>query len=590
MPTPKTPPLCHPYARISDPDQRKGGGLERQTKADVETFCSRFGLTLAKRIRVDDGVSAFKGLNATPDHELGKFLLEGQKGLIRSGDCLLLENWDRLSRQNIWAAIGLVNDLRQLGIHVGRLDRMKLLRCDSADPGDFFEAAVELMRGHSESAAKSMRNSAAWEQKRSAARAGDNQRPRKKDGRVTKAITGRLPAWVEEHDGELHLIPSATAALRRVFALAAAGYGQLHIVKKLIAEGVKPFGHRAAGRTGPRKGSPERWSMGYLAKLLKDRRVLGELQPRKGDRTKAGDVIPDYYPRALSDDEFNAARAGCAQRKVSRGRLGKHVNVFSGLLTCASDGESYFCTASFGSRQRGGRGSWVRVLKNTASLQGRSKCRTFPFASFESAVLSALAELDPHEILNGDEGPDESLALSRELDGVTAELADAAAFMDESGFSPTIGRRITALEARKADLAARLAEAREKAAHPLSETWGQTQSLLAIIASAPDPADVRLRLRTALRRIVDAIWLLVVPRGADRLCAVQIWFADRKRCRSYVVFHQAARGNQSARREGCWRYLSLASVIKVGDLDLRRRDHAARLEKVLTTLDLSELE
>ena len=30
-------------------------------------------------------------------------------------------------------------------IHVGRIDRMKLLRCDSNDPGDFFEAAVELM-------------------------------------------------------------------------------------------------------------------------------------------------------------------------------------------------------------------------------------------------------------------------------------------------------------------------------------------------------------------------------------------------------------------------------------------------------------
>jgi hypothetical protein len=54
-----TPPVCHPYARISDPEQRKGGGLERQTKADMEEFCRRYGFTLSKRVRVDDGVSAF---------------------------------------------------------------------------------------------------------------------------------------------------------------------------------------------------------------------------------------------------------------------------------------------------------------------------------------------------------------------------------------------------------------------------------------------------------------------------------------------------------------------------------------------------
>jgi DNA invertase Pin-like site-specific DNA recombinase len=105
-------PTCHPYARISSADQRKGAGLERQTQADVKEFCRRFQFALGKRVRVDDGVSAWRGLNATPQHELGRFLAEANSGLIPPGDCLLLENWDRLSRQDIWAAIALVNDLR----------------------------------------------------------------------------------------------------------------------------------------------------------------------------------------------------------------------------------------------------------------------------------------------------------------------------------------------------------------------------------------------------------------------------------------------------------------------------------------------
>jgi hypothetical protein len=560
-------PICHPYARISDPTQRKGGGLERQTKADMQEFCRRFEFALSKRIRVDDGVSAFKGLNATPEHELGRFLAEARKGLIPPGDCLLLENWDRLSRQDIWAAIGLVNDLRQLGIHIGRLDRMKLLRCDSTDAGDFFETAVELMRGNSESAAKSDRNGKAWARKRKAAR---------ERGAV---ITRRLPAWVEERDGKLRLIPGPTAAVRRIYTLAAAGYGQLAIVKKLITEGVPPF------------GDGDIWARSYVAKILKDERVLGRFQPRKRDRSPEGAVIPDYFPPVISEEEFYAARAGCAQRRLRQGALGRHTNVFSGLLMSARDGESYYCTASFGSRQRGGRGPWQRVLKNTASLQGRAKGYTFPFATFESAILSKLAEVDPHEILNGDDSPDEALALSRDLDGVEAELADAAAFMDANGFSVTIGRRVSALEARKARLAAALAEAREKASHPLSETWGQAQSLLALVNGAPDPVDVRLRLRAALRRLTESIWLLVVPRGLTRLAAVQIWFAGGERHRDYLILHRQAKANGSARQEGSWRCWSLAAAVPDdASIDLRDRAAAARLAEDLEMLDLAALD
>src|SRR5579884_2667806 len=207
-----TTPVQHPYVRISHPEQRKGGGLERQTAANLEEFGRRFGFRTGKRVYVDDGVSAWQGLNATPDHELGHFLADARSGLIRPGDCLLIENYDRLSRQDPWAAIGLVSELRSLRIHVGRLDRMKLLRHDSKDYGDFFEAAVEFMRGNSESEVKSMRNREAWKRKRKAAR---------EHGR---SLTGQLPGWIEEKDGERRLKPEFAAIMKRIFQLTASGY------------------------------------------------------------------------------------------------------------------------------------------------------------------------------------------------------------------------------------------------------------------------------------------------------------------------------------------------------------------------------
>jgi DNA invertase Pin-like site-specific DNA recombinase len=580
---PDREPVLHPYARISEPAQRKGGGLKRQGPEAAEAiaaFAGQYGFAVAKRPLVDDGVSAFRGRHLSPAHALGKFLADAERGVVPPGDCLLIENWDRLSRQDVWAAVGLVNDLRQLGIHVGRLDRGKLLRCDSTDPGDFFEAAVELIRGHSESAAKSMRNGAAWKRKRKAAR---------QDRAV---ITRRLPAWVGERDGRLHLLPGPAAAVRQIFALAGAGYGHLAILKRLVADGVPPF-----GKTG-------RWARSYLAKLLKDRRVLGEFQPcdmrsvadSKGvmrrRRVPADKPIPGFFPAAVTDEEFYAARAGADQRKRLRGRLGSHVNVFSGLLRSALDGDTYFVTTSFGARTRAGKGRGQRVLKNTACLEGRAQCRTFPLGAFERAALSRLREIDPHEILNGDGGPDETLTLGNQLAALEAEIAEAAAFMDRHGFSPAIGKRIVDLEARKPALAERLAAARQQAAHPLSETWGEAQTLIDAIATAPDPEGTRLRLRAALRRLVDEVRLLVVPRGADRLCLAQFWFkrdepSGEERHRDYLILHRPPRANQSARTEGACRVGSCADVGLLADIDLRDSGHARRAEQGLLALDLA---
>jgi hypothetical protein len=87
-------------------------------------------------------------------------------------------------------------------------------------------------------------------------------------------------------------------------------------------------------------------------------------------------------------------------------------------------------------------------------------------------------------------------------------------------------------------------------------------------------------LRAALRRIVDSIWLLVVPRGQDRICAIQVWFAGGKRHRDYLML---------ARRNGQWGAWSLAAVTVPADLDLRRQADAAALEAELQNLDPARL-
>jgi DNA invertase Pin-like site-specific DNA recombinase len=614
----------HPYCRISHPDQRKGGGLLRQTSEETSqallAFCKRFAFTLSKRFWVDDGVSAWKGLNASPEHQLGQFITVANRGTIRPGDCLIVENLDRLSRQDIWAAMGLVNDLKQLGIHIGRLDTMQLLRAEDKDIGSFFAAAGEFYRGNSESNAKSMRNGAAWKRKRKSA----------KDKGTT--ITNCLPAWIRHVDGRREAIPEYVDIIRRIFRLTANGYGHFLIVKKFKSEGVPSF---AEGNCKSEQNKKDRtWARSYIALILSDERVLGRFQPRHRDGSPAGDVIPDYYPAIITQEEWDAAQGSADQRKVRRFkdegeggglvtlygsgltvnqiarrlslrrsyvrqrlvRLGllplpkkqeksNYINVFARLLRNALGGDSYYCAT------RTDVGKYTRVLINTDAAEGRGTMRSFPFATFERAVLSMLREIDPHEILNGDSAPDESLALAGQLAGVEAELAEAKAFMEAKGFNGIIGERIMDLTAKKQTISERLAEARQRALHPLSEAWGEAQSLAGIVETARAKRDDEplLRLQSVLRRIVSSIQLLVVPRGRDRLAAVQIWFAGGKRHRDYLILHRPPKANKSARVEGCTSVRSLASVADPADLDLRRREDAAALEEVLAEVQLEQL-
>jgi hypothetical protein len=228
------------------------------------------------------------------------------------------------------------------------------------------------------------------------------------------------------------------------------------------------------------------------------------------------------------------------------------------------------------------------VLINTAATEGRARGYTFPFVTFEAAVLSLLAEIDPHDILNGDNGPDETLVLAGQLAGVEARIAELEAELVK-GDVASLARVLRQLEGQKEELAGRLAVARQKAAHPLSEAWGEALTLLGTLQAAPDPYDVRVRLRAALRRIVDTIWMLVVTRGHNRLCAVQVWFSEGARHRDYLIMHRPPRSNGKARTEGGWWARSLASVATPDGLDLRNRDHAAELAAALAAVDLAAL-
>jgi DNA invertase Pin-like site-specific DNA recombinase len=553
------PPVAYSYVRFSHPDQARGDSLRRQVDAAAE-WCRRNDVRLDTSTTFRDlGRSAYTGTHRTnPDrHALAAFLKLVEAGKVPRGSLLIIENLDRLSREHIQPALLLALNLLQAGVRIVQLKPAEIVFDDRSDTLPVMMMMMELSRGHGESAIKSERCGEAWARKRGRAREG------------REVMTRSLPAWVEETGGKLALVPARAAVVKRIFALAATGYGVGAVVSKLTAEGVPPFGPSG------------RWARSYVANILRDRRAVGECRPRSR-RGAAADTapIPGYFPAAVSEEEFRAARAGAAQRRHRPGRLGAgdQISLFAGLVTNALDGDGYYAIR----RARTG----LRVLVNSGSTEGRTGCRSFPLETFERTLLSLLAEVDPREVTGREDAPDEVMVLSGELARVEAKVAELEAEL-LNGDVAALANVLRKLEGQKRDLVSKLSEARQKASHPLSEAWGETHSLLAALDAAPDQRDARLRLRSTLRKVVEDVRLLVIPRGRDRVAAVQVWFAGDG-CRNYLILHRAGTGGSvPARPPRSW-VRSLAEVVP-GKVDLRTRKDVRSVEAVLLALDLSRI-
>lgn len=561
---PGPPAVAYSYVRFSTPEQAKGDSLRRQSEAAAD-WCRRNGVTLDTSVTFRDlGKSAFLGEHRrNPDRNaLAAFLKLVETGRVPRGSVLIVESLDRLTREHIRPALTLVLNLIDAGVRIVQLSPVEAVYSEEVEPMELMLAIMELSRGHSESKRRSDLVGPAWIAKREAARAGRPQ-PGRTGSPVagTMILTHRLPGWVRVRDGKPELIPERAKVVKRVFELAAAGYGRTLTAKRFNREKVPAFG-KSNGWYGT--------TIGYL---LKDRRAVGEYQPRHRDGRPAGDPIPNYFPPVVTESEWLAARAGAGERKVHRGRCGRRVNIFAGLLRDAATGSAFHVRLNL---PRGGHGRRREVLMNTAGVGGKEPIVSFPYPTLEAAVLSALREIDPRDVLPaGDGGPDEVVALSAELAGIESELADAVKYMESRGFSVAIGNRVTALEGRKRETAERLADARARAVCPAAEAFGELKTLADVLASAPDPNDVRLRLRSALRRIVESILILIVGRGNVRLATAQINFRGTAAHRLVFVAHKHPFKGRNGTAPGRW----FARTVRHPDdglpfsrFDLRNRD------------------
>src|SRR5262249_49327237 len=146
------------YIRFSTPEQLKGDSLRRQLEGTA-AWCEKNGVPLDTSLTLRDlGVSAFRGAHRDDKHCLAQFLRAVSQGRVAKGSYLVIENLDRLTREDERTALRLWLDILDAGVNIVQLHPETVFRYEHSDMTDIIRAIIELSRGHSESRMKSKRN------------------------------------------------------------------------------------------------------------------------------------------------------------------------------------------------------------------------------------------------------------------------------------------------------------------------------------------------------------------------------------------------------------------------------------------------
>lgn len=313
------PVKAYSYIRISTTEQRKGRGEERQLEA-AQKYAAEHGLDLDDSHR-DLGRSGYHGDHVKTGH-LGRFLELVATGQIAVGSYLLVENFDRLSRQAPIDAQAQFIAILQAGIKIVTLTDGQVYERGR----DFTQMIISLTimsRGHEESARKSYNSKNNADALRRDMLAG---LPR---------FLPQLVGWIDQEriagskDCKFTLNAHAPT-VQRIFELADQGVGPLSIARILNQEGRPPL-----------KAIGTKWWETTVIRILKNEIAIGTLQVKDtidGKLVPMGEPIKNYYPAVVSEELFWRVQRG-KQKAGQAGNKGmKYANLFPTITRCAHCG------------------------------------------------------------------------------------------------------------------------------------------------------------------------------------------------------------------------------------------------------------
>ena len=498
---------AYSYIRFSTKGQIEGRSLKRQLESAQE-YANSNGLELQSLSFRDLGVSGYKGKNST-DGELGKFIEAVKEGVIEEGSYLLIESFDRMSRQPVETSLMLLMNIVDLGITVVTLMDRQVYKKGEMNMNALMLSLVSMSRAHEESATKSKRVGDAWHKKQSRA--------------ASEPMGSPLPSWLHYSDDKKEILVSEVKAIivRYIFLLSAEGYGRAAIIRRLNNEGIPPISPRGT-----------QWHTSTITKLLNGRMVLGEYHPHvtnsKGKREATGEVIKDYYPQVIDEDLWYKSQAGIKSRRIgSTGSIKKGMtrNIFSGFISCKCGSSVQFVNK--GKSPKGG----YYLVCSLARYGGGCKYVSHRYYYTQWVILIALQKLLTPYTKKPEDNAKE-MSLEGELITLQKQINELIQDIDENGFSTYISKAIRQKELRISEITRELEDIQAKKA--ISD---ESLDITELTANINEQSE-RLKLHQHLKRQLKTIVLSPDKKSIDILLnegddihlsydeKTNIWFAD----------------------------------------------------------------
>ncbi len=421
--------IAYSYIRFSTPEQAKGDSLRRQLE-NARKFAKEHGLALDESLK-DEGISAYHGNNKNKG-SLGAFLAKVENGSVPKGSYLIVENLDRLSRQEVHVALRLFLTLIEHGIVIVTLSDNKIYSDTSIaeNPTELIVSIALMMRSHDESATKSKRISEAWEKKRRLAET--NQ----------VAMTKICPAWLLKSGQSYTAVEERAKVVQDIFTWAIDGLGTRVIAKRLNQSGIQTWTSK--------KGKRSIWHDSYIKKILENPSVYGEYTPRSkragGSDETASETIEDYFPEIVDRETFYKARAVVSSRATSnvRAPAGKHRNILSGLVKCN------ICGGGMHYIDKGRKGGKPFLRCGNSLLDGG--CQHTEKYIYEILQSHAIISTSGTKGLNDDEHATLNSSLREQLADVEDRIEKIADAIERAGMSDILERRVKKLEQQRKSL------------------------------------------------------------------------------------------------------------------------------------------
>ena len=478
--------LAYSYIRFSSEKQKLGDSLRRQLER-AETYAQKHGLTLDHTSYRDLGISAFKGKNAE-DGKLAAFLEAVKKRLIPRGSTLLIEDFDRLSRNEIDDALILFLQIIRSGITVVTLKDEQVYTQDRLrnDSSSLIVSIMYMGRAHDESAMKSDRVKRAWDTKR-------------KSGKI---ITAMAPAWlaVSEDRTAWKEDKNKVEVVRTIFKLALEGNGAPTIARMLNDAGTPTM------KTAPH------WTFGTVNAILKNRAVIGTYTPKKA----IADPVEKYYPAIVSTEQFVLVQESMSKRKWIGGRSRENVaNLFAGMSYC------HVCGGKMRIVGSGGRHVYLKCLtaySNSGCDEGR-----FPYLAAERAVLRCIAD-ELSELLSkvdDSESEDQTTVLKDSREEIVRRLGNLVENLAESG-SSFVAAKIKEIQYQLEEVDKKIATEMQPQVRKQSLTEAaKVFETLKWSSGSEIPVEMRLKLQSMLRRILKAVYFYCDAENKRPTVAIQ---------------------------------------------------------------------